>query len=170
MEPDDHNDDEQKDRHQFEDRSDDVHKRRLLHSAQNRIVHQPDHHGTADDGREIIAAGKVSREEVVERIHQQNRESDVAENVAQPVCPCHLETGEPPEAESGIRINARCGVRPRIRKNPERVGDKIHSHAGYDPRDNDCNHSRALRHILRQAENTSADHCADDQCRQRNDT
>ena len=69
-----------------------------------------------------------------------------------------MESGEPAEPEAGVGVNARGGVRPRVGEDPERVGEEKDADAGDDPRDQHCSGPRALRHVLRQAEDAAAHH------------
>ena len=112
----------------------------LTDSAQNGKIHKPDHDGTADDGPEIVSPGKISRKKVIKSIHQQNRIADIAEDIAKPVRPCHLESGKPTEPEPGIGVDTGSGIGTDNGKYPESIGKKKDTDSGNDPcGNNSCN-------------------------------
>ena len=79
------NQNEQQQRNDFGYSADRIDQRGLFDNAQKQEIEAPDQNRAADDGCQIVAAGKIGREKVIERIHGDNGIADVAADLAQPV-------------------------------------------------------------------------------------
>ena len=79
------NQNEQQQRDDFGHSADCIDQRGLFDAAQNQEIEAPDQNRTADDGCQIVAAGKIGRKKVIEGIHGDDGIADVAADLAQPV-------------------------------------------------------------------------------------
>ena len=64
-----HDKNKQCNRQKFAYSSDGVDKGSLTDTAQDGKIHNPNDNGTADNGPEIVSPSKISRKEVIKRIH-----------------------------------------------------------------------------------------------------
>ncbi|MNH02579.1 hypothetical protein D3C79_618230 [compost metagenome] len=158
--------DEQRQRHDLGHGGDQVDEGRFLDPAQHQKVHGPEQYRGADDGGRGVALAK-DREEVAQGTEEQDEVADVAQPGTDPVAPGGRKAHVIAESGLGVGVHPRVQLRLAVGQGLEHKRQGQHAHRSNAPADQYRTDVGARRHVLRQGENSAADHRPDHQRDQR---